>query len=144
MDDNQGYFPHTLGRWLIGRSLREKRRPVLKGRDIKDILCCPMAVRPQVKREDPNDLRLYDNTFRAWEGTYFEVTFRSSYGFNQHLLDGEFGSSSDKHYWRRGTPVFSLRGRANIPVFLDSTRPEGLGLDPWPPTIIAPDIIIHI
>jgi len=131
VEDNQGRFPHTLGRWLLGRSLREKRRPILKGRDIKDILCCPMAVRPQVKREDPNDLRVYDHTFRAWEGKYFDVTFRSSYGFNQHLLNGRVGRYDPNDY--RGTHVFSLRGRANIPVLLDSTRPEGVGLDPWPP-----------
>ena len=132
LEDNQGHFPHTLGKWLIGRSLRGKRSPILKGRDIKDILCCPMAVRPQVKREDPNDLRVYDNTFRAWEGTYFDVTFRSSYGFNQHLLDGQVGNYDPNHV--TVTPVFSLRGRANIPVFLDSTRPEGLANDGfWPP-----------
>ncbi|HUU16013.1 MAG TPA: type II secretion system protein [Sedimentisphaerales bacterium] len=131
VEDNQGCFPNTPGSWLLGLSLREKRRPVLKGRDIKDILCCPMAVRPQEEQEDPNDLRLYDNTFRAWEGTYLEVTFRSSYGFNEDLLDGRVGSSSENR--QRGTHVFSLRGRANIPVLLDSTRPEGVGLDPWPP-----------
>ena len=136
VEDNQGRFPHTLGRWLLGRSLLGEDSPIfnrsiLKGRDIKDILCCPMAVRPQVKREDPNDLRVYDNTFRAWEGKYFDVTFRSSYGFNQHLLNGRVGRYDPND--NRGTHVFSLRGRANIPVLLDSTRPEGHPHDSWPP-----------
>lgn len=131
VEDNQGRFPNTLGRWLIGRSLLGKRRTILKSRDIKEIMCCPMAIRPQEEREDLNDLRVYDHTFRAWEGEYHEVTFRSSYGFNQDLLDGRVGKYDTND--NRGTHVFSLRGRANIPVLLDCTRPEGVGLDRWPP-----------
>ena len=52
VEENEGRFPHTLGRWLIGRALEEKFRfrTELKGRYIKDILCCPAAIRPQ----DPN------------------------------------------------------------------------------------------
>jgi len=131
LEDNQGRYPYGFARWIIGRSLRGKHRPVLKGRDIKEIMCCPMAVRPQEEREGPNDLRVYDHTFRAWEGEYHEVTFRSSYGFNQDLLDDRVGKYDTNDH--RGTHVFSLRGRANIPVLLDCTRPEGVGLDHWRP-----------
>jgi len=131
VEDNQGHFPHTVARWLIGRSLRGKRRPVLKGRDIEDILLCPMAVRPQEKRKDPNDLRVYDHTFRAWEATYSEVSFSGSYGFSAELLLGRVGNYEPND--NRGTHVFSLRGRANIPVLLDSTRSWGRAFDSWPP-----------
>ena len=132
VEANEGHFPRTLGRWLIGRALSGRPRPQLNGRDIKDILCCPTAVRPQQESQDPNDSRIYDHTFGAWEGSYHDVTFLSSYGFNQMLLDGHFAKSDLNR--RLGTHVFSLRDRANIPVLVDSTRPEGLANhDSWPP-----------
>ena len=128
VEDNEGRFPHNFGRWLIGRALNERFRfrSELKGRDIKDILCCPTAVRPQ----DPNASMLDDNTFRAWDGRYHDVTFLCSYGFNQMLLDGRVGDSERER--DEGTQVFIRRGRANIPVLLDSTRPEGLAEDGFP------------
>jgi len=123
VEDHHGRLPYQLGRGVIAQSLsREIRRPILKGRDIKDILCCPMAVRPQEELEDSTTLGVCDNTFRAWEGQFYDVTFRSSYGFNQNLLDGPFGIYDPKG---RGTNVYSRRGLANIPVLLDSMRPEG-------------------
>ena len=131
VEGSEGHFPHTLGRWLIGRMLSGTMEPELKSRDIKDILCCPTAVRPQEERQDPNDSRLYDYTFRAWEYSYFDLTFRGSYGFNQMLLDGRVGSSDPNHH--RSTHVFSLRSRANIPVLVDSTRPEGIAEHFWLP-----------
>ena len=117
--DNEGRFPHHMGRYLIAWALDERFTPQLNGREIKDILCCPTAVRPQ----DPNSSILYDNTFRAWDSRFFYLNFRCSYGFNQELLNGRVASDGPID---GRTQVFMLRGRANIPVLLDSTRPEGV------------------
>ena len=85
VEDNQGRLPRTPASWFIGASLLGEYEPRLKGRDIKDILCCPSAVKHR-ETLDPNDRPYYDYTFRAWEARYFRLTFHGSYGFNEWLL----------------------------------------------------------
>ncbi len=136
VEDNQGRFPRTsfttsfLSASLFGADLGNEREPRLKGDDIKGILCCPMAVRPRDKRKGPNDYRIYDYTFTAWERPYKGVSFRGSYGFNRWLLIGRFDESSPYTIRREGIDVFSLRGRGSIPTLLDCTELDVFGLNP--------------
>ncbi len=134
VEDNQGRFPRAfittsfLRASLFGADYHDERMPRLNGDDIKGILCCPTAVRPRDKRTGPNDYRIYDYTFRAWELSYKGVSFRGSYGFNEWLLMGLFDESIPYLIRREGIDVFSLRGRGNIPTLLDCTEPDDRGL----------------
>jgi len=128
VEENQGCFPRPLDATfflcasLFGADFGDERAPRLNGNDIKGILCCPTAVRPRDERQRPDDYRVYDYTFRAWERSYKGVSFRGSYGFNKWLLKAQFDESIP-HPWE-GIDVFSLRGRASIPTLLDSTEPD--------------------
>jgi len=130
VEDNQGCFPRPrsatsfLIATLFGADYHDERMPRLKGDDIKGILCCPTAVRPRDKRTGPNDYRIYDYTFRAWEYSYKGVSFRGSYGFNRWVLMGQFDEFIPRPIRREGIDVFSLRGRGSIPTLFDCTKPE--------------------
>jgi len=98
----------------------------------KDISCCPMAVKTQSgwygefsRSADFGSISWVvkgteGSTFEAWEITTPGPPFRGSYGFNEWLFLG----FSD---WRpvRYLDIFSLRGKNNIPMLLDSSMPCG-------------------
>jgi prepilin-type N-terminal cleavage/methylation domain-containing protein/prepilin-type processing-associated H-X9-DG protein len=108
----------------------------------RDIACCPTAVRP-----DEEGGRFFailcdrfpalivegrtGSTFRAWEITTPPVTFRASYGLNDWLFNAEFfGPRPDSAPTSlTSEPLFldisGLRGRASIPIVLDSGWPCG-------------------
>ena len=83
-------------------------------------------------RSSSGDLRIYriegkyGSTFKAWEITTPLPRFRGSFGFNFSLFWPSFDHSTslDHRIWRPGLDIFPLRGRAKIPVFLDSTDPH--------------------
>ena len=119
-EDNQGRLPGTSldARWFLrGPSLIEgdpNKPRVYQDINAKGIALCPMAVRPGPGGRG--------STFGAWEITSPLPPFRGSYGFNARLFEG--GYTTDPLRTRLPyTDIFSLRGRANIPTFLDSTGP---------------------
>ena len=134
-EDNQGRFPgtHLEVLWFMrGLSLIEGDPKPLVYQDInaKGIACCPMAVRPgwhsgwvpgtTASRIDCT----FGSTFEAWEFTYPLPPFRGSYGFNGRMTRGGFIPWVPEPFTpRHHIEIFSLRGRANIPTLLDSTRP---------------------
>jgi hypothetical protein len=100
------------------------------------IACCPMAVRSvsgtQFARINKGQRVMegrWGRTFEAWEMTSPGRPFRTSYGFNGWLFCCDFDASIPaRTRWRdklTGVQIDILRGRANIPVLLDSTRPYG-------------------
>jgi len=98
----------------------------------KDIVCCPMAVKPEnhgtfslsaddSSRSGSGILHgTTGSTFGAWEITTPGPPFRGSYGFNEWLFLG-FSDWRPVHY----LDIVSLRGKNNIPMLLDSSRPCG-------------------
>ncbi|MGD8499791.1 MAG: type II secretion system protein [Phycisphaerales bacterium] len=143
VEGNQGRLPRDVlagYRFLIGSvvssddpNVPEPLHPV----DTEGIACCPMAVRcgkvPFTHSNVSTGTRVegwWGSTFEAWEITSPAPPFRGSYGLNEWLFH--------QHY-RFDTPVplrlpfrlpytdiFSIRGRAQIPLLLDSTGPLGL------------------
>jgi len=68
----------------------------------------------------------WGRTFEAWEMTSPGRPFRTSYGFNGWLFDHDFNASIPFRTRVRsltGIDIYSLKGKANIPVLLDSTMP---------------------
>jgi len=134
-EDNQGRLPATFLEvlWFLrGLSLIEGDPKPLVYQDInaKGIACCPMAVRPgRHGRYVPGTTAsriecTFGSTFDAWEFTYPLPPFRGSYGFNQRMTRGGFIPWVPEQFTRpHYIDIFSLRGRANIPTLLDSTRP---------------------
>ena len=142
-EDNEGLLPNSVGKalWLIrGTALLDgdpNKPSVYHHIRTKDIACCPMAVRPSDPA--PGNFRYrslpsyliegtYGSTFEAWEITSPRPRFRGSYGLNHWLFDKTRFDTSiplDKIFRRVGRDIFPLRNRARIPVFLDSTTPEG-------------------
>ena len=136
-EDNQGCFPCYNDRddimWFLRGSVvsiddpnGQSVRPV----DTKGIACCPMAVRRGSRTKFgriQNGQRIrggwWGTTFEAWEMTYPGRPFRTSYGFNGWLFDHRFYRSVRHWLHLPYTDIFSIRGRANIPVLLDSTMP---------------------
>jgi prepilin-type N-terminal cleavage/methylation domain-containing protein/prepilin-type processing-associated H-X9-DG protein len=113
-EDNEGRFPRERPRDFFRHTILGEREPRLDGIDIKGILFCPMAVRSAGSSRG--------STFEAWDLSSDDVPFKGSYGGNLWLFHGLF----DLFYplADEGIDVFSFRGRANIPVLLDATRPE--------------------
>jgi prepilin-type N-terminal cleavage/methylation domain-containing protein/prepilin-type processing-associated H-X9-DG protein len=156
VQDSEGHFPPSLLRaFLLLRGSFEtdhSRRASSQHVRTEGIACCPMASRPG--GSDDRLLWLYDmpeegrswqgecqygSTFGAWELTGLGSPFRCSYGFNAWLFWPYFDSSDPRPFRRHdrlGLDIFSVRGRANRPVFLDATRPEDRAHDgffgpPW-------------
>jgi prepilin-type N-terminal cleavage/methylation domain-containing protein/prepilin-type processing-associated H-X9-DG protein len=159
--DNDGHIPAwQLRAYLLLRGSFETdyaRRDSSQHVRTQGIACCPMASKPggsdKVGLWDydmPEDGRRWSgelkfgSTFGAWELTGLGPPFRCSYGFNRWLFWPNF-DSSDILWWRRsrlyqyydtvGLDIFSVRGRANRPLFLDATQPsaepEGDDFPPW-------------
>ena len=136
-EDNQGRFPSDMvgdiGIWFLWGELLGEDKPdeleSLNAADTKDITCCPMAVRTRglggtthsyssVFGQSLCQLEVtYGSAFEAWEIRNPGPGFRGSYGYNSYLFTthppGRAGYSN----------VFSLRGRAGIPMLLDSGQP---------------------
>ena len=150
-EDNQGHFPRGSDQdiiWFLrgevvslddpnGRSVR----PV----DTKGIACCPMAVRnvsgtkyTYLYRGQIIRKVRWGRTFEAWEMTSPGRPFRTSYGFNGWLFGNELvwgpgypGTGNFGRHRHHSPSPFLIRGKANIPVLLDSTRPNGHPGEPF-------------
>ncbi len=139
-EDNQGCFPcydHDedimwfLRGWVV--SLDDPNGQAVRPIDTKRIACCPMAVRSatgtQWARIDKGQRIMegrWGRTFEAWEMTSPGRPFRTSYGFNGWLFCEDFDASIP--VWTRwrsmpGVYTYRVRGKAKIPVVLDSTMP---------------------
>jgi len=148
-EDNQGRLPQDgiVGYrmfFLLGSvissddpNVAESLHPV----DTKGIACCPMAVKRgsghfgatigQTRVEGWSG-----STFEAWEMTSPGRPFRCSYGLNGWLFSDRFVSSDPSHYIRYRLPytdIFSLKGRAKIPLLLDSRMPTSEPIDIFEP-----------
>ena len=100
--------------------------------DTKGIARCPMAVRrgrghftymvSGVKRVEG----WIGSTFEAWEMTSPGPPFRGSYGLNEWLFNHRFDESIPIRFRVRQpyTDIFSIRGRAKMPILGDCTMPQ--------------------
>ncbi len=138
-EENQGRLPQNfvLGYsiWFLVGSVTSSVDPnvpeLLHPIDTKGIACCPMAVKRgngEFTMRVGGEMRVEGwtgSTFEAWEMTS-PMTFRSSYGFNDWLFDKWFDSTIPIPFrFRRDyTDIFSLKGRAKIPMLLDCTVPK--------------------
>ena len=149
-EDNQGHLPQdgTIGYrmfFLLGSVVNSDDPNVVESLhpvDTKGIACCPMAVKRgkyhfgatigQTRVEG-----VQGSTFEAWEMTSPGPPFRCSYGLNGWLFSYRFISTDPSRFRYRlpYTDVFSLRGRAKIPLLLDSKMPtsETIGIFEPPP-----------
>jgi len=161
-EENQGRLPRNF---VVGYSLWFLLGPVVSGDDpnvpetlhpvdTKGIARCPMAMAVRRGRSSFTFMVGGETRVEGWSGSTFEAwemtnpkTFRSSYGLNDWLFHHRFDTSisprfrSRQHY----TDIFSLQGRAKIPLLLDCTMPKsrpdnifepprnpGMGLDMAP------------
>lgn len=136
-EDNQGQFPERIGDalWFLRGSFLHEDDPnkprVYQNINAKGIACCPMAV----KSREPAPISTFEfppyyamlykpgSTFKAWEIISPLPRFRCSYGFNLWLFDGSGFDTSDPKRYRHLRPlnIYPIKGRAKIPVFLDSS-----------------------
>jgi prepilin-type N-terminal cleavage/methylation domain-containing protein/prepilin-type processing-associated H-X9-DG protein len=149
-EDNKGLFPNRIGDalWLVRGSALNAGDPnkpsVYQSVNTKGIACCPMATKPCEddslgsfsSSASSGGSRIYQiegksgSTFKAWKITSPPPRFRGSYGFNDWLFNGRFDASTPLDYRMRGPglDISLLRGKTNIPVFLDSAEP---GVNFW-------------
>jgi len=134
-EDHKGRLPvasSSGARWFFrGSWLPEgdpNKPPIFHRFVTKGIACCPAAVKvskwPSTGRSRGSgswgswEMRTKGgSTFEAWEITSPSPLFRGSYGFNNTSFMTQFTF--------RGLETYSARARANIPVLLDSPRPNG-------------------
>jgi prepilin-type N-terminal cleavage/methylation domain-containing protein/prepilin-type processing-associated H-X9-DG protein len=151
-EDNQGRLPqdNIVGYslfFLIGSvvssddpNVAESFHPV----DTKGIACCPMAVRRGkydfgYRTGETRVEGKQGSTFEAWEMTSPGRPFRCSYGLNGWLFDERYVSSDPSRYIRYRLPyteIFSIKGRSQIPLLLDSTMPKSETHDIFKPPIM--------
>ncbi len=102
------------------------------------IRCCPMATK---RPEEPTSKgtwglslktgerfegeQKWGSTFGAWELTGLGSPFRGSYGFNGWFFHDPHHNMAPFTRFKRDLDTFSVRGSANIPVFLDATLYAG-------------------
>jgi len=140
VEDNQGRFACNPrgwdGIWLLRGAFpsRDPNGPddSLHPFETEDIACCPMAVRPDAEGFYFATMSGFPpviaegrggSTYSAWEMTTPAPAFRASYGFNSWLFHVRFFEPSPEY-----TPylnIFGLRGKADIPMLLDSGEPCG-------------------
>jgi prepilin-type N-terminal cleavage/methylation domain-containing protein/prepilin-type processing-associated H-X9-DG protein len=152
LEDNEGRLPQD---GMVGYRMFFLRGAVISSDDpnvvqslhavdTKGIARCPMAVKPgkghfSATIGDSHVEGSIGSTFNAWEMTSPGPPFRCSYGLNGWLFSYRFVSSDPSRfrYRLRYTDVFSLKGRAKIPVLLDSTMPtsETIPIDVFGPPI---------
>ena len=140
MEDNEGRFACDGrgwdGIWLLRGTFpsADPNRPddCLFHFQTKDIALCPMAVKP-----DPEGFYFGaasgfppviaegkgGSTYNAWEMTTPAPAFRASYGFNNWLFYDRYFEPTLEYVSH--LDIFALRGRANIPMLLDSGEPCG-------------------
>jgi prepilin-type N-terminal cleavage/methylation domain-containing protein len=150
-EDNQGRFATDLsgygGIWLFRGAFLSGDDPnapqdSLHRFHTQDIMCCPLATRPAqngVFSASFGTTKMKGSPggkFTAWEITSPAPAFQGSYGFNTYLFSG-FSERPNVGLGRdRFAPldVFSLRGRAEIPVLLDAAHLWGTPRESdWPP-----------
>jgi prepilin-type N-terminal cleavage/methylation domain-containing protein len=151
--DNDGCFPldNGVGAWLLrGGSFPREGQVVPYDVRTEGIAQCPMAVRPGNHRlNEIAQVRYFPHGDPVWEahvsfGSAFETweirdpepRFRGSYGMNHSLTSPEFRT--------RGGPnlnVFSIRGEANVPVFLDCASHGSMPKDTDHPPRLPLDLV---
>ena len=139
-EDNQSRLPARTADafWFLrGPFLSEDdpNKPSLyQDINAKGIACCPMA--SKARNDDmPMTIRCgsssssqwlrgqIGSTFEAWEIIFPPPRFRCSYGFNNYLFTSTFFTSCRYGGPFRPLNTYSVKGRAQIPAFLDSTAP---------------------
>ena len=141
-EDHQGRLPHgfVVGycMWFLVGSVVSSDDPNIPESmyrvETRGIACCPMAVKRGKGRftyKVSGEIRvegLSGSTYEAWEITRPGPPFRCSYGLNEWLFHNHFRfDDTDPPRYRYRLPytdIFSIRGRAQIPLLLDSTMPE--------------------
>jgi prepilin-type N-terminal cleavage/methylation domain-containing protein/prepilin-type processing-associated H-X9-DG protein len=151
-EDNQGRLPEGCGgyMWFLrGSSLIDddpNKPTAYQDVNTKGIACCPMAARPRKIKDIPSAFTLRSSgrywitgisgsTFEAWEITVPLPRFHCSYGSNFWLFNGLFDTSTPPQYrtCKAGLELYPLRGRAQIPTFLDCSVPWKNFLEHYPP-----------
>jgi len=139
-EDNQSRLPARTSDafWFLrGPFLREDdpNKPILfQDINAKGIACCPMASKANKvgapigiqsgSSSSSQWLRGHiGSTFEAWEIIFPPPRFRCSYGFNLYLFTQGFFTSCRFGGAFRPLNTYSVKGRAPIPAFLDSTAP---------------------
>jgi len=149
-EDYQGRLPHNhiVALWLLrGSYLRDddpNKPPLYHDISTKGIACCPMAVRVR-STDTGTGIARGSSSFTSWEirytvGSTFEAweiispspPFRGSYGFNEELFD--IRPTSGLRPLRGGMDIYSVRGKANVPMLLDCPKWSGRHrVFPWLP-----------
>lgn len=140
-EDHEGRLPHEFvvgyGLWFLVGSVVSSDDPNVPESmyrvDTKGIACCPMAFkhgRGGFTYMVSGEIRVEGwsgSTFESWEITRPGPPFRCSYGLNEWLFNNHFrfDDSAPRRYRQPYTDISSIRGRAKVPVLLDSQRPEG-------------------
>ena len=133
LEDHDGRFPH-LGEDFPGLSVlkgvysawdADPNKPSrYHSVRTQGITCCPMATRTVGKSDVTGapPVAVRGGVFTAWEIIEPGPPFRGSYGLNRNIFTALWdGGSSD---YTAYLDVFSLRGRDNIPLLLDSAGPN--------------------
>jgi prepilin-type N-terminal cleavage/methylation domain-containing protein/prepilin-type processing-associated H-X9-DG protein len=153
--DNEGHFPCNLsgdaGAWLLrGALLSINNKDANVPQDsffhfrTKDIACCPLATRyypddrefgsPMSVPASLNVGQMYtqlgtlDLSYPAWVIHVPAPRCVGSYGLNRFLFRPHFQSTLTfvpPAELTQGADIFSIAGKANIPVILDSAAPSG-------------------
>ena len=159
VEGNEGHLPRgrTGGMWFLRGSApsedHEEKPYIRNPADTRGIACCPVAVRPAPIRllgamsvhegiggvfESWRVSYMRGSTLEAWQIFRPGPPFPGSYGFNQTLLSSGFGSPNRIVPTALGPDLFSLRGRAQIPVLADCiepyARPGGNDIPPPKPS----------
>lgn len=104
----------------------------LRAIDTEGIACCPMALKPgtapftfsgngQLIAEG-----MQGSAFEAWVMTAPGPPFRGSYGLNERLFKSGLDPARRRRRPLLYTDTFSIRGRGNIPLLLDSAAISAL------------------
>lgn len=142
-EESQGLLPHgnTNGLWFLRGPYISGNIPLSPlGKPIvppmfhnfqtQGIACCPMAIRTRKWNLTASKIgggnfigNQFGSTFEAWELTEPEPAFRCSYGFNECLFDRFIDPNNRPPVTlttQREVNVYSLSGKNNIPILLDS------------------------
>jgi prepilin-type N-terminal cleavage/methylation domain-containing protein len=141
-EDTEGHLPTDLsgygGIWLFRGAFLSSDDPnapddSLHHFNTRDIICCPLAAKPErtgAFSASFGTTRMKGtpgSTFGAWEITSPGSPFHGSYGYNTYVFSG-FSERPIITPGQNGFPdldIFSLKGRADIPILLDSSYPWG-------------------
>ena len=140
LEDNEGRFPRRADydpglSLLRGLYVSKEVDPNKPGRlhrvRTEDIACCPMATRGNGPGTFTGSTSggiyvqgKYGLTFAPWEITRPGPPFRMSYGLNANVFTIQFKGFKSLLSRQPDTNIFSIRGRDNIPLLLDSVKPS--------------------